>query len=84
MSIAPDAGVTQLMFGKYKPEDQMNLQLSFSGASDAASHFESTLNNTRSGTTFSSLFYSTHLDIDASLTQPHRLITKCRTGLSER
>jgi hypothetical protein len=35
--------ITQLMFGKCKPEDQMNLQLSFSDASGAASHFESTL-----------------------------------------
>ena len=44
--IAPDAGITRLMFGKCKPEDQTNLQLSFSDASDAATPIEKTLNNT--------------------------------------
>ena len=41
-STAPDVRITQLMFGKYKPEDQTNLQLNFSDASGAATHSEKT------------------------------------------
>ncbi len=46
MLIAPDVEITRLTFGKYKPEDQTNRQPSFSDASDAATLFERTLNNT--------------------------------------
>ena len=46
MLIAPDAEITQLMSGKYKPGGQTNLQPSFSAASNAATPSEKTLNNT--------------------------------------
>ena len=59
MLIAPDAETTQQMFGKYKPEDQMNLPPSFSDASDAATPTEKTLNSNAEENLFSGCLLST-------------------------